>query len=257
MPCGRAQTREDPRSDQGTCKYHREMRRRTAVRRSTHTAALAVLLAVVVLAAVAPAPAAPLPKVTMIGDSVSGAIAYEKVALATLRRGADVDLQLAPCRRVGTDELPLQGHDGADRARAARHARVEARGQHGHRRGRLQRLRAGVCRQHRGRAHCDAQPGREARCVGDAACRAAVVPCDERHDQGGGGSPPRDDGRGLEPLLAQPPRLVPARRPAPRLAGSAGDGDASAHHTDGARDRRRAGSEAEGRGVHRGRRKGG
>ena len=157
----------------------------------------------------------------------------------------------------GTDELPLQGHDGADRARPARHARAEARRRHGHRRGRLQRLRAGVRRQHRGRAHCDAQPGREARGLGDAARRAAVVPCDERHDQGGGGSPPRDDGRRLEPLLAQPPRLVPARRPAPRLAGRAGDGDAPAHHADGARDRHRAGPEAEGRGVRRGRRDGG
>jgi len=42
----------------------------------------------------------------MIGDSVSGAIAYEQAAQATLRRGAVVSLQLAPCRRVGQTSCP-------------------------------------------------------------------------------------------------------------------------------------------------------
>ncbi|MGZ8687107.1 MAG: putative Ig domain-containing protein [Gaiellaceae bacterium] len=69
---------------------------------------MAVLLAGVVLAAAASAPAAALPKVTMIGDSVSGAIAYEKAAIETLRRGADVDLQFAPCRRVGQTSCPYK-----------------------------------------------------------------------------------------------------------------------------------------------------
>ncbi len=44
----------------------------------------------------------------MIGDSVPDAIAYESEALATLRRGADVDLELAPCRRVGQTSCPYK-----------------------------------------------------------------------------------------------------------------------------------------------------
>lgn len=97
-----------PRSGPVACEYHREMRRRTAGRRRAFPTAVAVLLAGVVGLAAASAPAAPLPKVTMIGDSVSGAIAYEKAAIATLRRGADVDLQFAPCRRVGQASCPYK-----------------------------------------------------------------------------------------------------------------------------------------------------
>lgn len=44
----------------------------------------------------------------MIGDSVPTAVAYESEALATLRRGADVDLELAPCRRVGQTSCPYK-----------------------------------------------------------------------------------------------------------------------------------------------------
>lgn len=44
----------------------------------------------------------------MIGDSVSGAIAYEPSAQKALRRGADVDLELAPCRRVGQTSCPYK-----------------------------------------------------------------------------------------------------------------------------------------------------
>ncbi len=82
------------------------MRRRRA-------AACLVAVALLLLgAALVPAPAAAapaLPRLTMIGDSVASAIAYEQTAQATLRRGADVSLQLAPCRRVGQTSCPHNG----------------------------------------------------------------------------------------------------------------------------------------------------
>ena len=59
------------------------------------------------LLAVAPAGAAPvsaaasdLPRVTLIGDSVATGIPGDTVALATLRSGIDLQLELAPCRAV-------------------------------------------------------------------------------------------------------------------------------------------------------------
>lgn len=70
--------------------------------------AFALLLAGLVAPAGTSGGAAPLPRVTFIGDSVPTAIAYEKEALAILRRGADVDLELAPCRRVGQTSCPYK-----------------------------------------------------------------------------------------------------------------------------------------------------
>ena len=47
--------------------------------------------------------------VTMIGDSVADAIAGASDATAILRAGIDLDLELAPCRRVDGDSCPYNG----------------------------------------------------------------------------------------------------------------------------------------------------
>lgn len=47
--------------------------------------------------------------VTLIGDSVADAIPGDKQALATLRQGIDLDLEVAPCRRVDQDSCPVNG----------------------------------------------------------------------------------------------------------------------------------------------------
>lgn len=53
--------------------------------------------------------AAPLPRVTLIGDSVATAILYDKGAQAILARGVDLRLELAPCRRVAQESCPYEG----------------------------------------------------------------------------------------------------------------------------------------------------
>ena len=57
----------------------------------------------------APTTAAPLPRVTFIGDSVGTGIPSDTVALATLRPGIDLQLQLAPCRTVAGTSCPYAG----------------------------------------------------------------------------------------------------------------------------------------------------
>lgn len=52
---------------------------------------------------------APLPRVTVIGDSVSVAIQGDNQAVATIKQGVDLQLQLAPCRRVDQDSCPYDG----------------------------------------------------------------------------------------------------------------------------------------------------
>lgn len=84
------------------------MRCRAHARRGACTIAFALLLAGIVVPAATSTRAAALPRVTFIGDSVPTAIAYEKEAQATLRRGANLDLQLAPCRRVGQKSCPYK-----------------------------------------------------------------------------------------------------------------------------------------------------
>jgi len=51
----------------------------------------------------------PKPRVTLIGDSVAASIGYDKDAQAILSQGIDLQLQLAPCRRVGQSSCPYGG----------------------------------------------------------------------------------------------------------------------------------------------------
>jgi len=47
--------------------------------------------------------------VTLIGDSVADGIAGDNDAIAILEQGIDLDLELAPCRRVDGDSCPYNG----------------------------------------------------------------------------------------------------------------------------------------------------
>ena len=49
------------------------------------------------------------PRVTLIGDSVATGIPGDTVALATLRSGIDLQLELAPCRSVAGTSCPYGG----------------------------------------------------------------------------------------------------------------------------------------------------
>jgi Putative Ig domain len=48
-------------------------------------------------------------RVTLIGDSVAAGIPGDQVALATLRSGIDLQLQVAPCRSVAGTSCPIGG----------------------------------------------------------------------------------------------------------------------------------------------------
>lgn len=52
---------------------------------------------------------APLPRVTVIGDSVAVAMGSDNQAVATMKQGVDLQLQLAACRRVDQDSCPYLG----------------------------------------------------------------------------------------------------------------------------------------------------
>ncbi len=47
--------------------------------------------------------------VTLIGDSVADAVASDDDAVAVLRQGADLDLEVAPCRRVDQQSCTVDG----------------------------------------------------------------------------------------------------------------------------------------------------
>ena len=49
------------------------------------------------------------PRVTVIGDSIAAAMAYDQTARSVLARGVDLDLQAAVCRRHAGDSCPYQG----------------------------------------------------------------------------------------------------------------------------------------------------
>lgn len=87
--------------------YDRGMRRGAVGSRRAYTLAF-VLIVAAIAASAEPVAAAPLPRVTFIGDSVPAAIGYQQEAQAILRRGADLDLELAPCRRVGQRSCPYK-----------------------------------------------------------------------------------------------------------------------------------------------------
>ena len=70
--------------------------------------ALAALVSLAVVTS-SPARARSTQHVTLIGDSVADAIAEDPAAIAILGQGIDLDLQVAPCRRVDGDGCPYQG----------------------------------------------------------------------------------------------------------------------------------------------------
>ena len=53
--------------------------------------------------------AAPPARVTVIGDSIAAAMAYDQTARSVLADGVDLDLQAAVCRRLVGDSCPYQG----------------------------------------------------------------------------------------------------------------------------------------------------
>jgi Putative Ig domain len=73
-----------------------------------------VIAAIVALAALTAAAASPgrptaVQHVTLIGDSVADAIPGDDSAVTILRQGVDLDLEVAPCRRVEGEGCPYQG----------------------------------------------------------------------------------------------------------------------------------------------------
>jgi lysophospholipase L1-like esterase len=71
--------------------------------------AFALVAVTAALVSVSSAAAETPPQVTVIGDSVSDAIVLDDTAKATLARGIDLVLELAPCRRVGQTSCPYNG----------------------------------------------------------------------------------------------------------------------------------------------------
>jgi hypothetical protein len=67
------------------------------------------LLALVLGVAGADAAARDVQHVTLVGDSVADAIATDNQATAVLRQGIDLDLEVAPCRRVEGEGCPYEG----------------------------------------------------------------------------------------------------------------------------------------------------
>jgi hypothetical protein len=72
---------------------------------------VAALVALAALAVAASSPARPeaVRHVTLIGDSVADAIPGNDSARAILEQGIDLDLEVAPCRRVEGEGCPYQG----------------------------------------------------------------------------------------------------------------------------------------------------
>lgn len=70
---------------------------------------ITALLALLVCVSGAQGASRDLQHVTLIGDSVADAIPGDNQALAILRQGIDLDLEVAPCRRVDQDSCPING----------------------------------------------------------------------------------------------------------------------------------------------------
>jgi hypothetical protein len=68
-----------------------------------------VLAVSLVVTASSPARRAQLQHVTLIGDSVADGIPGDTAAVAILRQGIDLDLEVAPCRRVEGEGCPYEG----------------------------------------------------------------------------------------------------------------------------------------------------
>ncbi len=72
-------------------------------------AGLVVALAALSAALASPARDGQVQHVTLIGDSVADAIPGDSAALAILRQGIDLDVEVAPCRRVEGEGCPYEG----------------------------------------------------------------------------------------------------------------------------------------------------
>jgi len=70
--------------------------------------AVLVALAALTAAASSTARSTGAQHVTLIGDSVADAIPGDDSAVAILRQGIDLDLEVAPCRRVEGEGCPYQ-----------------------------------------------------------------------------------------------------------------------------------------------------
>src|SRR5690348_16120440 len=70
---------------------------------------LAIAFALLVGVSGAGAGTRDLPPVALIGDSVADAIPGDNQAIAILRQGVDLDLEVAPCRRVEGEGCPVDG----------------------------------------------------------------------------------------------------------------------------------------------------
>lgn len=81
------------------------MRRGSEALRAT----LSVAAVAAALVAAVSVQAAPPQHVTLIGDSVADALPGDSSALQILSQGIDLDLEVAPCRRVGQDSCPYGG----------------------------------------------------------------------------------------------------------------------------------------------------
>jgi hypothetical protein len=79
------------------------------VRRSLPLILLAAAVAALGATAGRTEAAAPIARVTVIGDSIATAMAYDAPARRILATGVDLDLQLAPCRRLVGGSCPYEG----------------------------------------------------------------------------------------------------------------------------------------------------
>jgi hypothetical protein len=70
---------------------------------------ITALLAVLLGASGAHGASRDLQHVTLIGDSVADAIANDNQAIAVMRQGVDLDLEVTPCRRVEGEGCPFEG----------------------------------------------------------------------------------------------------------------------------------------------------
>lgn len=73
-------------------------------------ALVALVLAVALGASSADAGMRDLPHVTLIGDSVADAIGNTNSSIAIVKQGVDMDLEVAPCRRVEGEGCPVDGY---------------------------------------------------------------------------------------------------------------------------------------------------
>ena len=75
----------------------------------TASAAVATLVACALLAGAASAGGSARPRVTLFGDSVAAALAYQATARKTLGKGLDLQIDAKVCRRLAETGCPYQG----------------------------------------------------------------------------------------------------------------------------------------------------